>query len=225
MENNQNTIKISGQLYKIHIIKGNDILNIMLTNVITKTSFACALDDKTINEITLNGGFIRNLAQLYDLLIISSKNDENSKIGLIGKIDNNDILILSMSLKLNIEIINDSVMYVIELHKVQKNDIVRMEEMMLDFCEKYAKPSDENQINDLTKLVTDTNDNTKIELAKLITDTNNTKVELAKLITDTNDNIKIELTKLITDTNNNTIVQLTKLITTIQEILTRNNLQ
>ena len=144
MENNQTLIKINEQYYKIQIVKTNDILNIIVTNTITKTSFACGLNDNAIKEITQKADFIRNMDQICNYLIIGAKNEESNKFKLVGKINYDDSTLI-LTLIVNIGLIeNETIFYVIEMSKVPKDNIIRMEEMMLDFCDNYGKPNNEN---------------------------------------------------------------------------------
>jgi hypothetical protein len=51
-----------------------------------------------------------------------------------------------MTVKLDVEDISDYILYVIPMQMVEKKDIDRMEEMMLDFCNTYTVKVDEKEI-------------------------------------------------------------------------------
>lgn len=124
-------IEINEQPYQIVIIKEDDNLNITATSSITKNIFVCTLDNDEIKSLTSEADFLRDLDQFYDLL--KNLNDIGQRISLMGKLNTqNNILILSLKWKLGISNINDSVLFVIELTKIHKEDMVRFEEMIMD---------------------------------------------------------------------------------------------
>lgn len=149
-----NIIKIANQLYKIQFNKTTDLINIIITHTITKTSYTVAIDSSQVESITTKGGFIRTLDQFYVYLNAGAKNEENSKFKLTGKLNNDDsIIILALTVSLGL-LEDECVLYTFELQKIQKEIITRMEEMMIDFCETY-KPIDDGIIS---KIKLDLND-------------------------------------------------------------------
>jgi hypothetical protein len=173
MDKVQTLIKINNQAYSIQISECCEFVEIVLTNIVTKTSYCCSLDEPNIRNITLTGGFIRTPRQFTGLLNLGAKNqEENGKIKLTGKIDIDDnTLLLSLTVKLDVEDMSDSILYVIPMKMVEKKDINRMEEMMLDFCNSYTSDIDEKQIKEMKRTLQqlkDSQDKDKQELLSSI---------------------------------------------------------
>jgi hypothetical protein len=220
---------INGQAYSIQISDSCDAVTIVLTNIVTKTSYCCSLDDANIRNITLTGGFIRSLRQFTGLLNLGAKNqDENGKIKLSGKIDTDDnTLLLSLTVKLDVEDISDYILYVIPMQMVEKKDIDRMEEMMLDFCNNYTSNVDEKEIALIKETVlqlTEATNKDKKELQSLIVNIqkqsidalSGTKTELTQIST----NDKKELQSLIVNIQKQSIDALSGTKTELTQIST-----
>ena len=187
MDKNQSLIKIDDQLYKIQITKSGELLNIIMTTTVTHISYAKELDTIDIKEVTESAGYIRNVNQFY--IFLNRGANMEPKYNLTGKINpQDDKLILSLAVRLD-PTDDEITLYVIELSKIHKDPIVRMDEMMLDFYNIYANcPNNDEKIKNV---VTDAIDNTKNDLVQLISNNKNDLVQLIR-------NNKNELTEAIT---------------------------
>lgn len=229
MDNKPLLLEIGGQPYKIQISKTDDVLNIMLTNTWTKTSYASALDDEAIYHVTEKAKFIRTIDQFYDFLLKGALNEENGAFKLAGKNNTMDnMLILFLDVKLGLGS-DETILYVVELFKINKETATRVEEMAIDLHERFGKPM--NILENYSKIIEDTKNNCRElvnvaiddasrALVQLINTINtNTKTELVQLIDATNTNAKTELVQHINTTNTNTKTELVQMINNIQEKL------
>jgi hypothetical protein len=185
MEKVQTLIKINNQAYSIQISECCESVEIVLTNIVTKTSYCCSLDEPNIRNITLTGGFIRSPRQFSALLKLGAKNAEDTIIGkteLTGKIDSDDnTLLLSLTVKLDMEDMTDSILYVVPMRMVEKKDINRMEEMMLDFCKNYTSNIDEKQIGELKENLRKLTDSKNKDKNELLAEINVLECDVGKL--------------------------------------------
>ena len=253
MDNKQLLLNIENQPYKIQINSDTDSLDIMLTNTVTKTSYACGLDNESIYNITKDGKFIRNVEQFCSFLEKSALNEPNGAFSLIGKINSMDNeLILTINVKLGFDD-KEIITYVIKLSKINKETSLRVEEMALDIYESYAKKigsldnfinNFNSEIENLYTLIDNTTqsnnelvqmvNNTKIDISQSIIDIsqsiNSTKNELVQMVNDTkiditqsNNITRNELVQMVNDTKNG-LTELIQVTNNIRELLTKHGI-
>ena len=180
---NSSLINIDDQTYKIDLIKYDNLLKIVCTNTRIQILYECVLNDDSIRQIGQKAGFVRNMDQFYAFMDKGSKNESGGKFSLIGKIDN-DILILTLGVKLGLD--NDeTIQYVIQLSKVEIDMITRIEKMVIGIYEKFEKHLDSNgnseqsQISSLRNMINNVANDTKNEI-----------ITLSKMVDNINDILK-----------------------------------
>ena len=130
MDKNQSLIKIDDQLYKIEIAENEGLLNITMIATVIHNSYISILNDNAILRITERAGYIRNMCQFHKFLIEGA--NHKSGFNLTGKLNPGDNS-LTLLLKVRLNTPDDEIMiYTIELTKIHKENIIRIEEMMLD---------------------------------------------------------------------------------------------
>ena len=238
MNNNYPPIKIENQLYDIQIDKNETMpmLVMLMRSTITHNYYECHLNSNEIKRVTKNSGYIRNMDQFYSFL--SRAASREPKFNLTGQIDQqNDLLILSLEVKLDPVDDNETTIYVIEFDKLDADPIYRMEDMLLNFNKRLANfPINREKIKNL---VSERLTEIKIELfllikknikklTKLINENGNHLACATYIIIDYMEkinNTKVELTQLINTNILNAKIELAEMIDKIQQVLDRNNLK
>ena len=122
-----------------------ELLNITMTATVTRDSYISILNDNATSRITEKSGYIRNIHQ-FRIFLIEGANHKPG-FNLTGKLNPGDNS-LTLTLKVRLNTVDDEIIiYTIELTKIHKVAIARMEEMMLDFSNTLSNfPINEEKI-------------------------------------------------------------------------------